>query len=118
MGLMKYLRAQWDRALGIGLMLAGGLAVVLGWVGVSASVYPAEQLPFIISGGIGGLVLLGAGATFWLSADLRDEWRHLDGLEERVEARLAARLGAPELVVDDVVNTNGEVAVTEEMSVS
>jgi len=38
--------------------------------------------PYIISGGIGGVFFLGLGATLWISADLRDEWRKLDRIEE------------------------------------
>ena len=85
---MKLLRAQWDRAAALFLASAGLLALLLGWLGVSRAVYPAEQLPYIISGGLTGLVLVGMAATLWLSADLRDEWRHLDRLEERVQARV------------------------------
>ena len=92
MGTLTYLRAQWDRALGAGLVLLGAVALLLGWIGVSGAVYPAQQLPYLVSGGLGGLFLLGLGATLWLSADLRDEWRHLDELEADVETRLMARL--------------------------
>lgn len=85
MGFVKYIRVQWDRVLAVFLALLGLLALWLGWVGVSSSVYPAQQLPYIISGGIFALFLLGGASTLWLSADLRDEWRHLDGLQRRVE---------------------------------
>ena len=92
MGLVSFLRAQWDRTMGVLSMAAGGVAILVGWVGVSGAVYPAEQLPYLISGGLGGLFLLGVGGTLWLSADLRDEWRHLDRLETAVEQRLLVRL--------------------------
>jgi hypothetical protein len=78
----KWLRLQWDRAL------------IIGWVGVSSTAYSAEQLPYIISGGIGGIFLLGVGATLWLSADLRDEWRKLDRIEEALQQREASPLHA------------------------
>jgi len=51
---------------------------------------PAEQLPYIISAGIGGMFLLGLGAMLWLSADLRDEWRKLDRIERRLGSAPAA----------------------------
>jgi hypothetical protein len=35
-----------------------------------------------VSGGITGILLMGAAATLWLSADMRDEWRKLDELAE------------------------------------
>lgn len=92
MDLIRYLRAQWDRAAGAAAMVAGGIAIAAGWAGVSRALLPAAQLPYVISGGIGGLYLLGVGATLWLSADLRDEWRHLDSLEERVTQRVLEQL--------------------------
>lgn len=75
---LVWVRAQWDRALATALFIAGGVALVVGWVGVSRQALTALQVPYIISGGIGGIFLLGLGAVFWLSADLRDEWRKLD----------------------------------------
>jgi hypothetical protein len=78
----KWLRLEWDRALAVVLVIAGIGALIAGWVGVSGSAYTAGQLPYIISGGIGGIFLLGIGATLWLSADLRDEWRKLDCIED------------------------------------
>lgn len=89
--LIRWCRIQWDRTLGIALAVAGALAMVIGWIGVSGALLPAEQLPYILSGGIGGLFLLGAGATMWLSADLRDEWRKLDRLEASATDVTAAR---------------------------
>jgi hypothetical protein len=82
----KWLRLEWDRALAFVLVAAGVAALVVGWVGVSGHAYAAAQLPYIISGGIGGIFLLGVGATLWLSADLRDEWRKLDRIEEAIQA--------------------------------
>lgn len=82
MNIAKWLRLQWDRALACALVIAGVGALIAGWVGVSGSAYAAGQLPYIISGGIGGIFLLGVGGTLWLSADLRDEWRKLDRIEE------------------------------------
>lgn len=77
MGLISALKVQWDRALAVLLALAGALALLLGYVGISSEVYPARQMPYIISGGLVGIFLLGISATLWLSADLRDEWREL-----------------------------------------
>lgn len=85
MEIMKALRAQWDRALAIGISVLGLIVIGLGWLGVSGTGYVAEQLPYAISGGIFGLFLLFVGATLWLSADLRDEWRKLDSIDSRLE---------------------------------
>jgi hypothetical protein len=83
----KWLRLQWDRTLAWALVVAGAVALIIGWVGVSGTAYSAQQLPYIISGGLGGIFLLGVGATLWLSADLRDEWRKLDRIEEALQQR-------------------------------
>jgi hypothetical protein len=91
MGFVKFVRVQWDRVAGALCIVAGAVALVVGWAQVSRSVYPAAQFPYLVSCGVGGLFLLGVGATLWLSADLRDEWRHLDTLADRVAARLDTR---------------------------
>ncbi len=51
--------------------VAGAVAEIAGYWGVSATIQPGEQLPYIISGGIGGLFLLGAAAALVLSVDLQ-----------------------------------------------
>jgi hypothetical protein len=63
-------------------LVAGAVSLLIGWIGSSDTVYPAQQIPFLISGGLVGVVLIGVGSTLWLSADLRDEWRKLDEIQE------------------------------------
>lgn len=84
MELLTWCRLQWDRALAVAAMTAGVVMVLIGWIGVSGTPFVAKQVPYIISGGIGGLVLLVVAATLWLSADLNDEWRALDALDAKV----------------------------------
>ena len=84
MDLKTLFRLQWDRAAAWAFVGIGAVVLIVGWVGVSGSALPAEQLPYIISAGIGGMFLLGLGAMLWLSADLRDEWRKLDRIERRL----------------------------------
>lgn len=91
MDLMTWLRAEWDRVLGFTLIAIGAVLLVLGYIGVSDSPYVAEQLAYIVSGGLGGLFLLGSGATLLILADLHDEWRKLD----RVEAMLSGEIPFP-----------------------
>jgi hypothetical protein len=83
MDLLTYIRNQWDRVGAWTAIGIGALFLLLGWLGVSDTVLPSEQLPYIISGGLGGFFLLGLGAMLWISADLRDEWRKLDDLDRR-----------------------------------
>jgi hypothetical protein len=88
---MTWLRAEWDRVAGFSLIGVGALLLVLGYHGVSRTPYVAEQLSYIVSGGVGGLFCLGLGATLLISADLHDEWRKLDRLEAAVRGEPAVR---------------------------
>jgi hypothetical protein len=74
------LKANWDRVGAWACIGVGGLVLFLGWQGVSREVLPAAQMPFIVSGGIGGALLVIVGATLLISADLRDEWQQLNVL--------------------------------------
>jgi hypothetical protein len=91
--ILTSLRSQWDRAAALVALLCGVAAMVNGWVGVSGTAYSAEQMPYVVGGGLVGIFLLGVAAMLWLSADLRDEWRKLADLDDRlarVEGRPAA----------------------------
>lgn len=90
MDAMTWLRAQWDRVAGFGLIGLGALAMLLGFRGVSNTGFVSDQLTYIISGGLGGLFLLGCGAVLLLVAEMRDEWRKLDGIEALLRAELVA----------------------------
>jgi hypothetical protein len=76
------LRAQWDWAVGYVLMGLGAVSVVVSSISVTGSRFASDQISYIVSGGLGGLLLLGAGATLVITAGLSDEWRKLDRLEE------------------------------------
>lgn len=91
MDLMKLVRAQWDRTMAVGCILIGLLALLLGWLGTSGTEYVAGQMPYIVSGGLLGIFMLGLGAVLWLSADLRDEWRQLRNLGQQLHEEQQAR---------------------------
>jgi hypothetical protein len=82
MKILQLLRNQWDRAAAVALLAGGGLALLLGWLGVSSTVFTFRQIPFLISGGLVGVCLIVVAAAVWVSADLRDEWRKLDELQD------------------------------------
>jgi hypothetical protein len=88
-------RSQWDRAMAIGAAVLAGLVLLIGYFGVASTSYPAEQIPYVVSGGITGILLMGAAATLWLSADMRDEWRKLDELAELTRAQQPANDAGP-----------------------
>lgn len=104
MDLMAWLRAQWDRVLAWALIGVGAIALLVGWLGVSHTAYLVEQIPYVISAGLVGIFLLGLGATIWISADLRDEWRKLDRIDRALERHAAD----PTAVLDTIVAGRAE----------
>jgi len=90
MDLKVIIRGLWDRLGGWALIGLGGLALLFGWLGVSDTPLTSEQIPFVVSGGLFGIALIGTGATLLISGDLRDEWRKLDDIEQAI-LQLAAR---------------------------
>ncbi|HVW32525.1 MAG TPA: hypothetical protein VHL53_08310 [Acidimicrobiia bacterium] len=84
----RLLTLFWDRIAAVACVAVAAVLLILGWVQLSAKAEAGDQIPFIMSGGIGGLFLLSIGTTLWLSADLRDEWRKLDVIDESLR-RLA-----------------------------
>jgi hypothetical protein len=82
--LLTWLRAEWDRALGVALIVAGAVALFVGYQGAADAAFVVEALAYIASGGLGGVVLIGGGLTLMLSADLHDEWRKLDAIEAAI----------------------------------
>jgi hypothetical protein len=65
--------------------IAGGAALLIGYFGVSGTLDPAKQLPYLISGGIGGLFLLGLAAALLFSADLGATRADIARLQSTVE---------------------------------
>jgi hypothetical protein len=86
-----WVRAEWDRILGFSLAGVGAVIVFAGYQGVSGTTFVADQLSYLMSGGIIGLFLLGTGATFILLADLHDEWRKLDRIETQLREAAGSR---------------------------
>src|SRR5205807_1420256 len=98
----KHLKTEWDWIAGYGLMGVAALVLLSTWVSVSGSRFISDQLSYIVSGGLGGLVLLGLGAVLVVTAGLSDEWRKLNRLEGSLPFSVTEpterRTEAPELV--------------------
>lgn len=112
MDFTRWLRVAWERALALVLIPVGAAVVIIGWIGVSGEPFPANQLPYIISGGIGGLFMLGLGALCWLSGDLRDEWMKLDRIEEALHDLKETYVVDPEGLASSGGSHHLQVAVT------
>lgn len=74
----------------------GALLVLLGYLGVSREAIVAKQIPYLVSGGIGGLLLCIVGAYFLGTAELRKDFGRLDRLERLVEELHAVLLSRPD----------------------
>jgi hypothetical protein len=102
-GFVSWLRAERDRAAGVGFLVAGAISLAVGYAGVADAAYVPQALSFIASGGFFGLLLVAVGATLLITAALHDEWRKLDRIEAALrgdtlpdpDAVLAARQATP-----------------------
>jgi hypothetical protein len=108
--LAALIRTQWDRAGALGLVVVGLLALLFGWIGMSGAVLTYEQLPYILSGGLFGLSLITVGTGLWLSADIRDEWRRIDRLEEALRDRGGVAERDQDIRIPDVTSDGGPQA--------
>jgi hypothetical protein len=82
--LRSLLRTQWRQVLAWALIAAGAVAALIGWIGVSGKDIEPLQLPYLASGGIGGLILTAVGAALLISADVRDDRERVGRLEGEV----------------------------------
>src|SRR5204863_6000110 len=71
----------------IGWVLLGiaALVILIGWIGVSGTPVVAKQIPYVVSGGIGGVLLAVLGAYFLGTEELRKDSGRLDRLERMVQ---------------------------------
>lgn len=86
MGYVSWIRAEWDRVAAAVAVVAGAIALLIGYIRTSNTPFLAEQMPLVISGALGGIFFLSVGAVLWLSADMRDEWRELRSMSVSLEA--------------------------------
>lgn len=94
------------------LVALGAVLMLLGYLGVSREALPAKQIPYLVSGGIGGMFLAVLGAYFLGVQQLRSDSGRLDRLERMVEElhqALLRRPDAPDLTVL-AASTNGSHA--------
>ncbi len=84
---------------GVGLALVGVVFIAVGYWGASGTADPAQQLPYMLSGGAMGLALVVMGAflvgrysmarlmRFWLALLVAEHRAQTDRLVEALEAR-------------------------------
>lgn len=86
---------------------AGALLILLGYLGVSREAVVGKQLPYLVSGGIGGVLLAVIGAYFLGTEELRKDGGRLDRLERQVAELHAALLTRPDAPVAEEPVPNG-----------
>jgi hypothetical protein len=103
---------------GWGFIAVGALLVLLGYLGVSREAIVEKQVPFLVSGGIGGVLLCIVGAYFLGTEELRKDSGRLDRLEQMVEelhGALLERPDAPESITTP--SSNGHAVALELVAV-
>lgn len=89
---------DWRQAVGGALVVLGMVGIVIAWFGVSGTLDPGEQMPYISSGGFGGAALIAVGVTMLISFEhTRDRDALAQVLDELDELRHRLdRQGAPD----------------------
>lgn len=78
---------------GIALLAAGFATIAFGWRGTARSLVVPLQVPYLISGALGAIGLIGAGAIL-----LNTQWERLSDAEER--RAIAAMIDEAALVLE------------------
>ncbi|MBV8980650.1 MAG: hypothetical protein JO086_07095 [Acidimicrobiia bacterium] len=103
------------KALAAALTIAGLVAVLVGYLGVRDESHIELQLPYVISGGLGGLALMGLGALVLIQYQMRLQARRfaemtdtLDEWKEQAIAEIRGFLEGAEIDVEVLTpSTNG-----------
>ncbi len=73
-------------SVGIGLIVIGLIIVFLAWNGAASRDFVEGQIPYLISGGIGGLAVVGGGiATIIVQAHRADNAQLVERLDQMID---------------------------------
>lgn len=78
------------------LAAVGVIVIIVGWYGVSGQALVAKQLPYLISGGLGGVALVGIGAAMISAERRRQDTGRIERLEEMVAELRGVLLSYPD----------------------
>jgi hypothetical protein len=82
----------------IGLVVAGFVALAFGWRGTARAAYVPLQVPELVSGGVGGLALIGVGlALFDVQTARRDAAREQRLIDEALDHLAALAMVGPKV---------------------
>lgn len=83
------------RSVGLGLVVAGIVAMLAGWVALRDATYPADEVSYLVSGGIAGVALIMTGLALVASANARQEaGGRLARVEQAIRSQSAIRTQA------------------------
>ncbi len=92
----------WSKAptqIGVGMIGVGFLLIVLAWNGAASLDYTQGQIPYLISGGVGGLGLVVGGVGLLVIQGLRrDNLMLAAKVDELIDVMAGASLGGPTAV--------------------
>lgn len=93
---------DWRQALAGALLVGGLVAILVAWYGISGTLDPGEQMPYLISGGVGGVALIAFGVTLLVAYEHARDRAALERLLDRID-QLEQRL-------DERADTNAATA--------
>jgi hypothetical protein len=99
--------------LSTGLILGGFLLIVLAWSGAASTRYVDAQIPFLISGGLTGIGLVGCGCALGIIQELRKAAALLAGRLDAMGVNANAD-GAPTAPADTLPESRVPAASTIE----
>ncbi|MFL5796929.1 MAG: hypothetical protein ACJ77A_03225 [Actinomycetota bacterium] len=112
-----FLGAFWPFVLG-SILVAGGLAaIVIGYLGVSGTVYVPLQMPYLVSGAVLGLALVIVGTALFVVQVLTRQTRLLRRLLSEVEAPPQPALPAESTAATEKLHPDGDGAAVNGSSV-
>lgn len=103
---------DWRQAVGMGLIALGAVAIMIAWYGVSGTLDPGEQMPYISSGGFGGAALIAIGVTLLSSFEHARDRAALDAVLERLDAVEAELTELRDAASSPPATTNGTARAT------
>ena len=81
----EQLMTRWRATVGWLLIVAGAVAVLAAWYQVRDLPDVALQIPYLVSGGLGGALFMALGGALLLSQDFRDDKETIRDLAIKVE---------------------------------
>lgn len=97
-------------SIGVGLIVIGLVTIFLAWNGAASKDFVEGQIPYVISGGIGGLVVAGAGITTIVVQTRR---RDTDAITQRLDQliEVVQETGAFPATAGPTVVPDGQIVI-------